>query len=304
ASFIFPSGYTANDSTISALARPGDTIFGDTANHLSIDLPSSALKALSNGRIDYRKLAPEAILDEELSMVEGNKILITDGVFSMDGTAADLGKIEKSCRATNTFLIVDDAHGVGVLGKNGAGACEYFNIQPDMITGSCAKALGSVGGFAAGSKDAIAFIEGTSTSAIYSTYQNSCALGAISAALDVIAREPERQERLLHNARYLKRQLVEVGAAVTDTVSAIVPVLFDDSDQAWFFSYFLHSNQVYTNAIFPPAVNQPRVRFSVCTNHTTEDLDRVVSVVSEGLELYDRNFRRQGRKFVGDENYP
>lgn len=298
ASFIFPSGYTANDSTITALARPGDVIFGDNANHLSIDLPSSSLQSMSSGRIKYQKLSPMIPLIEQLRAESGNKILITDGVFSMDGTTADLAAIKQSCRETDTFLIVDDAHGVGVLGERGAGTSEHYGIKPDMITGSCAKALGSMGGFAAGSRDAIRFIEGTSTGAIYSTYQASSTLGAVSAALDLIAREPERREKLVSNANYLKRRLVSIGASTSNTRTAIVPVLLESNDQAWYFSYYLHKNQIYANTIFPPAVKQPRIRFSVCTNHTKEDLDRVVDVTEQCLASYETEFALKGMTFI------
>lgn len=301
ASFIFPSGYTANESTITALARPGDVIFGDNANHLSIDLPSSSLSAMSNGRVKYQKLTAISPLLDQLRAGTGNKMLITDGVFSMDGTTADLPHIDQSCRATNTFLIVDDAHGVGVLGKHGAGTCEHYGVKPDMITGSCAKALGSVGGFAAGSRDAIRFIEGTSAGAIYSTYQNSSTLGAVSAALDIIAREPERRERLISNANYLKWKLISIGAETTNTSSAIVPLLLADSDQTWYFSYYLHKNQIYTNTIFPPAVKQPRIRLSVCTNHTKDDLDRVVDIIEQCFSSYQKEYLQKGVKFVAKE---
>ena len=300
-SFIFPSGYSANDSVISALARPGDIVFGDSANHLSIALPCKAIEALSKGKIEYKTFDTNS--STLLPLLEtknhkGGKILITDGVFSMDGTVADLTKISQECSNTKTLLIVDDAHGVGVLGLNGSGSSEHCSISPDIITGSCAKALGSVGGFVAGSNDVIKFIEGTSTSAIYSTYQNTGALGALSAAIDLISNEPELRSTLLANSKYLKDGLISIGAATTDTITGIVPVLFDDADQAFFFSHFLHTNGIYTNTIFPPAVKQPRARLSVCTNHRKDDLDRVIELFQQGLDKYKRDYSECGKMYL------
>lgn len=298
--FLFPSGSTANESVLTALARPGDSIIGDNKNHLSINLPCSALNATSKGRIGYKKYQSNDIqgLIQALETTEGSTIVITDGVFSMDGTVSKLDEISSLCEKNNSTLIVDDSHGVGVIGTNGKGTHKYFNVHPDIITGSCAKALGANGGFAAGTKEVIDYIEGASTAAIYSTYQTAGIAAALSASLDIIQEQPELVTSLLKKSNYLKECFKQLGIKTTDSVTAIVPVIFDSVDQSYFMAKYLNDAGIYVNIIYPPAVKEPRARFSICVNHKRSDLDYAVEVVNNGLINYKHNFSNTGKTFL------
>ncbi|CAH1528268.1 hypothetical protein THZG08_30184 [Vibrio owensii] len=298
--FLFPSGSTANESVLTALARPGDSIIGDNKNHLSINLPCSALNATSKGRISYKKYQSNDIqgLTQALETAEGSTIVITDGVFSMDGTVSKLDEISSLCKKNSSTLIVDDSHGVGVIGKNGKGTHKYFNVHPDIITGSCAKALGGNGGFAAGSREVIDYIEAASTAAIYSTYQTAGIAAALSASLDIIQEQPELVTSLLQKSNYLKDSFKKLGIKTTNSITAIVPVIFDSLDQSYFMAKYLNDAGIYVNIIYPPAVKEPRARFSVCVNHKRSDLDYAIETVRNGLLNYKHNFSDTGKTFL------
>lgn len=283
---IFNSGYSANTGIIPAIADEGDVIFSDELNHASIvdGCRLSRAKKVIYRHKDTKNLSE--LIEKETAK---RKIIITDSVFSMDGDIAPLKKIYDICfslnaeRLTpNVLLYIDDAHGTGVLG-NGKGALAHFGIKPEpwiIQMGTFSKALGSFGAFAAGSKDAIEWILNTARSFIFSTALPSCAAAASIAALEVIEKEPGLLNKLWSNREQAVHGITKLGHDIIGSETPIIPVRTGTVEEALHISRHLMENGIFAPAIRPPSVKEPRIRITVTSAHTSEDIERLIGALS------------------------
>lgn len=292
---VFTAGYLANVGCIATLLGPADTVICDSGDHASI------LDAVSMARARVRPFRHNRLekLEKMLSRSEsdgGGVLVVVDGVFSMEGDLAPLPDIVRLCREHGARLMVDEAHGVGVLGVRGTGACELYGVadEVDLRMGTFSKSLASCGGFVAGPAEVIDFLRVQSRAFMFTAAAVPAAIGAALGALRIV-RSNEGAEllaRVLDNARYLHRGLSELGFDVveparlpdgSEVVTPIVPVVVGDDWKAVLFWKALYDAGVYANVALYPAV--PRggalLRTSVMATHEREHLDRA-------LEIFER----------------
>ncbi|GBD45575.1 Putative pyridoxal phosphate-dependent acyltransferase [bacterium HR41] len=292
---VFTAGYLANVGTIATLCQPGDTIVCDSGDHASIldacAMSRAKLRPFRHNRVDKLEQALERAADDG-----GGVLVVVDGVFSMEGDLAPLDRIAVAARRHGARLMVDEAHGVGVLGERGAGACEAYGVedQVDLRMGTFSKSLASCGGFVAGPADVIEFLRIPSRAFMFTAAAVPAAIGAALGALRIIrsAEGRELMERVLDNARYLHRGLAELGYRVNEPtvlpdgstlVTPIVPVIVGDDWRAALLWKALYDAGVYVNVALFPAVPRGHalLRTSVMATHTREHLDRA-------LEAFER----------------
>jgi 8-amino-7-oxononanoate synthase len=289
---VFTTGYQANVGALSTLLAPGDTVICDSGDHASImdgvAMSRAKVRPFRHNRLDK--------LDEMLERAVGDGggiLVVVDGVYSMEGDVCDLPHVVEVCRKHGARLMVDEAHGVGVLGARGAGACEAFGVEElvDLRMGTFSKSLASCGGFIAGPADVVEFLRIQSRAFMFTASSVPAAIGAALAAVRICrsSEGPELFARVLDNARYLNRGLNSLGFSVveptrladgTDLFTSVVPVLVGDDWQAALFWKALYDAGVYTNVALYPAVPRGRslLRTSVMATHEKEHLDRALSI--------------------------
>ena len=277
AALVFPTGYQANLGVISALAGPGDVLLIDKLNHASM-VDGATLSGAEVVRFRHGDLSH---LEARLTRAAGRpKMVIVDGVFSMEGDLADVPRIADLCDAHSARLVVDDAHGVGVFGETGAGVCEHFGMtsRVDLIVGTFSKSFASIGGFVAGDEAVIQFLRHTARSLIFSASIPASACATVLAAIDVMRQEPERRERLWQNARRMQRELSGLGFDTFGSESPIVPVIVGGTLRTFEFWKRLLDAGVFTNPVIAPAVpaTSGRIRTSYMATHTDAQLDQVL----------------------------
>ncbi|HLH21995.1 MAG TPA: 8-amino-7-oxononanoate synthase [Chloroflexota bacterium] len=278
AAIVFSSGYLANLGTIGALVGPGDVIFCDRLNHASI--VDAAF--LSRARlVVYHHADPDhlaALLERHTGR---RRLIVTDSVFSMDGDLAPLPALCDLAERWGCMLMVDEAHATGVLGARGAGAVDALGVRGrvPIVMGTLSKALGSVGGFVAGSRRLVDFLRNRARTFMFDTALAPSAVGAAIAALRVARVEEERRARLRQMIALLHDELVDLGYEVLPPDAAILPVLVGDSDAALDLAVALRERGVWAPAIRPPAVPRgtARVRVTLMATHTPAQLERAVS---------------------------
>ncbi len=271
---VFQSGFTANAGTVSAILGKDDVVISDELNHASIIDGCR----LSRATI---KVFPHKDVDAARRIIDGlpatqRRLLITDGVFSMDG---DLGPLPALCdlaERTGCIMMVDDAHASGVFGKNGRGTIDHFDVhgRVDIQVGTLSKAIGVLGGYVAGNRNLIDFLYHRARPFLFSTSHPPAVAAACIAALDVLLEEPEIMERLWDNTRFFKEGLVRLGFDTGISESPITPVIAGDSAKANALSDRLFEAGVFAQAIGFPTVarDKARVRTIVTATHTREDL--------------------------------
>jgi len=288
---VFTTGYLANTGAIGTLLEPGDTVICDSGDHASI------LDAVSMSRARIRPFRHNR-LDKLETMLEraesdgGGVLVVVDGVFSMEGDIAPIPDIVALCREHGARLMIDEAHGVGVLGARGAGASEAFGVEDevDLRMGTFSKSLASCGGFLAGPADVIDFLRVQSRSFMFTAAAVPAAVGAAGGALAIIRSDegPELMARVLDNARYLYDGLADLGYRVlepnrlldgSEVITPIVPVLVGDDWQAVLLWKALYDTGVYVNVAIYPAVQRggALLRTSVMATHDREHLDRALA---------------------------
>ncbi len=283
ACLVFSTGYQTNLGTIDALAGRHDRILSDSMNHASIFDANrlafgKAFKYRHNDLVDLERLLKE---DEDY---EGT-LVVTDGVFSMEG---DLAELEGMAALRDNYdfrLMVDDAHGVGVMGPNGRGTAEHFGVEEsaDIIMGTFSKSLASIGGFIVAEPQVIDFVKHHSRALMFSASPPPAAVAAVIASLDIIEAEPERRERLWQNVRKMRDGYREIGLDTGPSVSPVIPLVIGEEEQTFYFWNALFQAGIFTNPIVPPAVPPTKclLRTSYMATHTTEMLDHVLEVVEE-----------------------
>jgi glycine C-acetyltransferase len=285
---VFQSGFTANAGTVSAILNKDDVIISDELNHASIidgcRLSKAPIKVFPHKDID----AARKIL-KDLPPAQ-KKLLITDGVFSMDG---DLGPLPALCDLADEFgciMMVDDAHASGVFGKNGRGTIDHFNMhgRVDIQVGTLSKALGSLGGYVAGTKDFIEFLYHRARPFLFSTSHPPGVAAACIAALDILENEPELIDTLWDNTRFFKNGLETLGFNTGISESPITPVIAGEGALAMKLSDRLFQEGVFASGIAFPTVarDKARVRTIVSAAHSREELQYALDVFKKvGTEL-------------------
>ena len=278
AALVFGSGYLANIGTIPVLAGDKDLILSDALNHASlIDgcRLSHATKQIYR-HCDIEHL--ESLLTQSTKF--RRRLIVTDGIFSMDGDIAPLPEICELADRYDAMVMVDDAHSFGVLGEKGGGTVEHFGLENRGVIqmGTLSKAVGGLGGYVAGSADLIDFLVNRARSFIFTTGLPPATLAGASAALDVIYSTPELRRRLSSNVLLLKNALLEKGFQLLPSETQILPLILGAADVASRFAEVLLSHGVYAPAIRPPTVPEgtSRLRLSVIASHTPEDLEIAV----------------------------
>src|ERR687894_816993 len=288
---VFTTGYLANTGSTGTLPGPGDTVICDTGN------PASILDAVSMSRARIRPFRHNRLdkLESMLKRAEGDGggvLVVVDGVFSMEGDLAPIPEVARLCREHGARLMVDEAHGVGVLGERGTGACEAFDVEDevDLRMGTFSKSLASCGGFVAGPADVIDFLRVQSRSFMFTAAAVPAAIGAAAGALHIIRSDegPQLMAKVLDNAKYLHTGLADLGYQVmepttmpdgSELLTPIVPVLIGDDWEAVLLWKALYDAGVYVNVALYPAVQRggALLRTSVTATHERDHLDRALA---------------------------
>ena len=281
---VFNTGYMANVGTISAIADKNTIIFSDALNHASIidgcRLSRGAVKAYSHCDVEELKYL--------LKQVDRNarKLIVTDGVFSMDGDIAPLDKLYELSRDYNALLMVDDAHATGTIG-NGHGTAAYFNLEKeiDIQLGTLSKSLGSVGGYVAANSTIIDYLVNTSRSFIFSTALSPADIGAALAALYVLETDVSVLGRLQENVNYMTNQLISMGIDATNE-TPIFPILIGSNEDTLAVSDYLYEAGIIGTAIRPPTVpiGESRIRLTVTAAHNKEQIDYVCHTLHKAMK--------------------
>ena len=282
---VFNTGYMANVGTITALMNKNSIIISDELNHASI-IDGCRLSGARIERYNHKDIEhAEHILKNYKS---SHKMIITDGVFSMDGDIAPLDKLYELGKEYNALLMVDDAHSTGVLG-NGRGTAHHFGLTDvDVQLGTLSKALGSVGGYVAGRKELIEYLVNYSRSFIFSTALSPADIGAALEALTIVKNEPLVVKQLNENTAYMANKLQSMGIECDDE-TPIFPIIVGDNERALSLAYELELRGIIITAIRPPTVpvGESRLRMTVTAAHSQEQLDYVANTL-RGL-LVDMN---------------
>jgi 8-amino-7-oxononanoate synthase len=272
---LFSSGYHANVGTISAFAGEGDVILSDELNHASIVDGCR----LSKGEVRIYKHADINSLKEILrrSSRFKKRLIVTDSVFSMDGDVAPLPDIVDLAEKYSALVMVDDAHGTGVLGKNGKGAIEHFGLdgRVDIQMGTLGKALGSFGAYIAGSEDLIHYLVNKARSLLYTTALPPSVCGSALAALKILGEKPELVNQVKNNANYFRKGMSDLGFSIPESETPILPLILGDPSMTMNMAQGLFDKGIYVQGIRPPTVpdRTSRLRITLMATHTKEQLD-------------------------------
>jgi glycine C-acetyltransferase len=284
---VFQSGFTANAGTVSSILGKEDFIISDELNHASIidgaRLSKAKIKVFRHKDVEHA----EELL-EEIKNEPGRKLIITDGVFSMDGDIGPLPELCDLAEKYNAIMMVDDAHASGVLGRNGRGTIDHFNVhgRVDIQVGTLSKAIGSIGGYVCGSKDLIEFLYHRARPFLFSTGHPPSVTATCMAAFDLLEKEPERIERLWDNTRYFKRELGTLGFNIGGvntpaSETPITPIIVGDGRLTMEFSRELFNEGVLGTGIAFPTVpeGKARIRTIMTANHTREMMDQALETL-------------------------
>ncbi len=281
AAAIFSTGYMANLGAISALVGPGDAVFCDKLNHASI-YDGIKLSGAALQRFPHRDLTRlEKLLQEKQGCKR--RLIITDSVFSVDGDLAPLKELVVLKERYGAALMIDEAHATGVLGPGGAGLAESLGLTEriEIHMGTFSKALGSLGGYVTGERRLIDYLHNRARSFIYSTALAPPVLGAIAAALEIVAQEPERRTYLQEEAEKFRQGLLAAGLDTLGSQTQIVPVLVGENGRTLEFAARLRQQGLMAVALRPPTVppGKARVRFSLSAAQDREDLRRALDTI-------------------------
>lgn len=283
AALVFPTGYQANVGTIAALMGPEDLIFSDALNHASI---IDGCK-LSGARIIVFPHRDLETLEEMILTAPKtrNKLILTDGIFSMDGTMAPLPGLVALAKQYQCWLMVDEAHATGVLGERGGGTAEFFGVEKDVDIhmGTFSKALGSLGGYIAGSRTLIDFLINKCRSLIYSTGLPPSVLATNLTAIELVEKGSVLRENIWKRAHFLRNELNTLGFTTLGSETHIIPVVIGDPTVTMECSHYLFERGILAHGIRPPAVPEElsRIRISVIATHDWGDLYFAVKMLGE-----------------------
>ena len=287
AALLFNTGYMANVGAISSIAGKDWVIFSDRFNHASIIDGCR----LSGAEIIIYEHCDASDLETKAHSHRGRRALVvTDGIFSVDGDIAPLPEIVQVAKKYNMLLMVDDAHATGVLGENGGGTADYFGLQNeiDIQMGTFSKSLASEGGFIAGNRGLIDYLANKARSFIFSTALAPATVAVSLRALEVVQAEPRLRQSLIANSAWFREKLREIGFEIMDFPTPIISIVLGPPDLTVNFSNRLMGENIFVSAIRPPTVPQgtSRLRINLMATHTADDLAPVIdSMASIGKEL-------------------
>jgi len=288
AAIAYSSGYVSNLATISTLlSKQTEVAIIDERIHASL------LDGLRFGQIPFRVFDHNDMDDLEKKLAasrgKGNLIIIVDGVYSMDGDVANLASIHKLAQEYEALVMVDDAHGTGVMGAHGRGTPEHFGLHGkiDIVMGTLSKGLGGIGGFAAGPRELIDFLKHTARGFVFSAALPPSTCAALLAAIQVIEEEPYWLVRLHENANLLRQGLSQMGYNIGNSVSAVIPVIVGEDLTAYQLARALHAQGIYVSPVTHPAVRKgtARVRVSVMATHSIDDIMKALKAFENAKNI-------------------
>ena len=285
---VFSTGFQTNLGIISAIVGKGEYVVTDKLNHASI-IDGARLSFGKKINYNHNDMADLERCLENLPNDKG-KLIVVDGVFSMEGDIANLPELVKLSKKFGAALMVDDAHGIGVLGKNGSGTSDHFGLTDDVhiIMGTFSKSLASLGGFVAADKDTIEYIRHIARALIFSASLTPANVSTVRAALKIMKGEPERIERLWENTAMMKKGLEELGFDTGSSETPIIPVRIGDTVSTYTATIKLQEEGVLVNPVAAPAVPEGDclIRMSLMATHTSEHIDFALSKLEKiGLEF-------------------
>lgn len=279
----FSTGYQTNLGTISALTQRGDYVVTDKLDHASI-LDGAFLSMGKMKRFNHNDMES---FDRVLSSLpeDAGKLVVVDGIFSMEGDISPLPELVPICRRYGARLMVDEAHSVGVMGPTGAGVAEHFGItdQVDLIMGTFSKSFASLGGFIAGERKVITYIRHNARSLIFSASMTPASVAAALTTLDIIQNEPERREKLWCNTNLMLEEFPKMGFDIGTSQTPVIPLHIGDDMKTIFFWLGLHHAGLFVNPVIPPAVPPAKslIRTSYMATHTEKELRRALGIFSD-----------------------
>lgn len=282
-SLCFSTGFTVNSGVIAMVVGRGDYIICDDRDHASI----VDGRRLSFARQLHYKHNDMEDLENVLKKLpyDAVKLIVVDGVFSMEGDLCKLPEIVELKKKYNCSIMVDEAHGVGVFGRQGRGVCDYFGLtdEVDLIMGTFSKSLASIGGFIAGDFDTINFLRHTSRTYIFSASNTPAATAAAMEALHILKNEPQILENLWKVTKYALKRFREEGFEIGDTESPIIPLYVHDVEKTFLVTKLAYDAGVFINPVIPPACapQDTLVRFALMSNHTEEQVERGVMILKK-----------------------
>ncbi|MBW8004949.1 MAG: aminotransferase class I/II-fold pyridoxal phosphate-dependent enzyme [candidate division NC10 bacterium] len=277
AALLFAAGYQTNLGVISALVAKDDVVIIDRWNHASI---IDGCRLAFGQTLKYRHNDMEALERILTSHPGKGKLIVVDGVFSMEGDIVNLPEIVQLARKYGARIMVDDAHATGVLGKEGRGTAQHFGLEEevDIIMGTCSKALAAVGGFIASTHEVIHYLQHIARSMMFSASLPPSCVATIGAAVEVIEQEPERRAQLWKNAQRVREGFKEMGFDTGLSETPIIPVIIGDEQQAFLMGRALYEHGIFTNVSVRSAVPEGRalIRTSYMATHTDAHIDQVL----------------------------
>jgi 8-amino-7-oxononanoate synthase len=276
AALVFGTGFQTNLGALSTIAQKGDVLVADRNIHASI-LDGCLVSFARTTRYRHNDMADLEKVLASLQPDEG-RLIVVDGVFSMEGDTANLPEIVGLARTHNARIYVDEAHAIGVLGREGRGTSEHYGVESDIdvVMGTFSKSFASIGGFVAARREVIEFIKHHSRAFVYSASLAPANAAAVLKAIQIIEREPERRKRLRDVSAMVRRELGGLGFKLLQGVTPIVPVVVDDEVLVCKFFWELMSEGIYTNPVLAPAVSHSLLRISCMATHTDEQAERLL----------------------------
>ena len=286
---VFPSGYGTNIGVISALCNSEDIIINDSANHASIfdgcQLSGAQIKIYPHRNMRYL----EKILSKIPDNVTG-RLIITDGVFSMDGDIAPLNEIVELAKKYNCKIMVDDAHGIGIVGKTGRGSSEFWNVREkiDLNVGMLSKASGGLGGYCAAKREIVQYLRLYARTYFFSTAISAPVAGGLIEVFNLFERDKAGREELMKKTAYLKDKLQKAGFNIGNSQSAIIPVMIYDESKLFRLYQELRAEGVYVNIVTYPAVRRKECRLRLCVMKDIDykELNRAANLIIKKGKQY------------------
>ena len=278
---LFSAGFQANSGTIPCLMGRNDYVIYDERHHASIMEGkqitfATTYKYRHNSMEDLERVLQRCPLD-------ACKLVVTDGVFSMEGDVAPIPRMVELCKQYQATLMVDEAHGIGVFGREGRGTCDHFNALPDVevVMGTFSKSLASVGGFVASDKETINWMKHNVRPYIFTASISPASTASVLAALHIMRSEPERREALWDITRYAMKSFKELGFEIGNTETPIIPLFVRDNEKTFMLTHMLFEEGVFVTPVIAPAVpsEDTLVRFALMATHTRQQVDTAVSKI-------------------------
>ncbi|MCX7995686.1 MAG: aminotransferase class I/II-fold pyridoxal phosphate-dependent enzyme [candidate division WOR-3 bacterium] len=285
---VFSTGFQTNLGIISAIAGKDDVVIIDRQDHASI-IDGCRLSFAEVKKFKHNDMND---LERILKSIPHNKgkLIVVDGVFSMEGDVINLPEVVRLKNKYNARLLVDDAHGIGVMGEKGRGVCEHFNLlnEVDIIMGTFSKSFASLGGFVVSEKDVITHIRHTARALIFSASMTPASVASALKSLEIIKTEPQRRERLWEVTEKVRKGFKELGLDIGNSTTPVIPVIIGEDEKCFAFWKMLFENGIFANPVIAPATPPGRalIRTSYMATHTDEDIDIVLDVFARCAKVF------------------